>query len=97
MDASSRLTLAAHFASLEDPRVERTKLHPVLSIVTIAVGAVVSGAESWDDLEQFGEIRAAWFTSFLDLPHGIPSHDTLNRVVAGLDPDQFCVYFLAWT
>jgi predicted transposase YbfD/YdcC len=96
MDASPRLTLAEHFAALDDPRVERTKLHPLLSIVVIAICAVIAGAESWDDIEEFGVIRADWFASFLDLPHGIPSHDTFNRVFTALDPVQFRTCFLHW-
>ena len=96
MEPSSHLSLADHFATLDDPRVERTKLHPLLSIVVIAICAVVSGAESWDDIEQFGEIRAEWLATFLDLPHGIPSHDTFNRVFAALDPVQFRSCFQRW-
>jgi predicted transposase YbfD/YdcC len=96
MDTAPRLSLTAHFATLDDPRVERTKLHPLLSIVTIALCAVIAGAESWDDVELFGESKADWLSSFLDLPHGIPSHDTFNRVVAALDPDQFRTCFQHW-
>lgn len=68
MPASPSPSLTEHFAALEDPRVERTRLHPLLSIVVIALCAVISGAESWDDIADFGEIRANWFASFLDLP-----------------------------
>jgi predicted transposase YbfD/YdcC len=96
MSASPPPALVDHFATLDDPRVERTKLHPLLSIITIALCAVIAGADSWDDIELFGRLRAAWFATFLDLPHGIPSHDTFNRVFAALDPIQFRACFQSW-
>ena len=88
--------LADHFAELEDPRVERTKRHPLLSILAIAICAVIVGAETWDEIAEFGTVKEEWFARFLDLPHGIPSHDTFNRVFAALNPRQFRACFAAW-
>ncbi len=96
MTASPSPALLEHFASLDDPRVERTKLHPLLSIIAIAICAVIGGAESWDDIELFGETKLDWLATFLDLPHGIPSHDTFNRVFAALNPIQFQHCFQSW-
>jgi predicted transposase YbfD/YdcC len=81
---------------LEDPRVDRTKLHPLVSIIAIALCAVICGAETWNDIAAFGEAKEAWLCSFLDLPHGIPTHDTFNRVFGALDPKQFQACFARW-
>jgi predicted transposase YbfD/YdcC len=96
MAPSPVLALIEHFAHLDDPRVERTRLHQLLDIVVIAICAVIAGAESWDDIALFGEVKRAWFATFLALPNGIPSHDTFNRVFAALDPDQFRAGFASW-
>lgn len=90
------VALQTHFAQLGDPRVERTKLHRLSDILVIALCAVLAGASSWDDIALFGETKRAWFATFLALPHGIPSHDTFNRVFAALDPADFEQAFTAW-
>lgn len=97
MEPLTGRALAEHFASLEDPRVERTRVHRLLDIVSIAVCAVIAGAQSWNDIEEFGLTLEDFFADFLDLPGGIPSHDTFNRVFASLDPLQFRECFLSWT
>jgi predicted transposase YbfD/YdcC len=89
-------SVEVHFAGLTDPRVERTKEHRLVDIVTIALCAVVCGADDWVAVETFGRAKAAWLKTFLALPGGIPSHDTFGRVFARLDPDEFRACFVAW-
>jgi predicted transposase YbfD/YdcC len=76
--------------------VERTKRHELLDILTIALCAVICGADSWVEVEQFGNAKRNWLEGFLDLPNGIPSHDTFGRVFAHLDPARFEQCFLQW-
>ena len=64
------------FAQVEDPRLERTELHRLRDILILAMCGVICGAEGWVEIEEFGKAKQAWFTERLDLPNGIPSHDT---------------------
>ena len=84
------------FAQVEDPRVERTKLHRLRDIIILAICGVICGAEGWVEIEEFGKAKEAWFTELLDLPNGIPSHDTFGRVFTCLDPEQFEASFFQW-
>jgi predicted transposase YbfD/YdcC len=96
MTADQELSLAHHFAELTDPRIDRSRLHELIDIVAIAICAVVAGAESWDDIEDFGKAKHTWLKNFLELPNGIPSHDTIRRLFERLDPEQFQKGFLGW-
>ena len=89
-------TISIHFADLPDPRVERCKHHQLLDIVTIAICAVISNADGWIDIEAYGRAKEPWLRQFLELPAGIPSHDTFSRVFAKLDPIAFQTCFVQW-
>jgi predicted transposase YbfD/YdcC len=90
------LSIAHHFADLTDPRVDRTKKHRLDDILVISLCAVITGADSFEEIQRFGEARHDWLKRFLALPNGIPSHDTFNRVFAALDRDQFSACFASW-
>jgi len=96
MSRKPRVAIAEHFAPLKDPRVERTKQHLLLSILVIAICAVICGADSWVEVAAFGQAKRKWLRRFLRLPNGIPSHDTFGRVFARLNPVQFQECFLTW-
>jgi predicted transposase YbfD/YdcC len=96
MEKQPAVALLEHFANLPDPRIARHRWHKLSDILVIAVCAVLCGAESFPAIEDFGHEREDWLKQFLELPEGIPSHDTFNRVFRLLDPVQFQACFLSW-
>ena len=90
-------SLSKHFAQLTDPRMERSKRHALGDILVISLCALLCGAEGFAEMEGFGKAQRAWLGRLLELPNGIPSHDTFGRVFAALDPAQFAEAFTAWT
>ena len=88
MDAQSDRGLLRFFRDLPDPR-GGNKLHVLRDMIVIAICAVICGADGWVQVEVFAKAKKKFFESFLELPHGIPSHDTFGRVFARLNPDAF--------
>jgi predicted transposase YbfD/YdcC len=88
--------LKDHLESLEDPRIDRSKKHELIDILTIAICATICGAKTWIDIQDFGNSKKEWFETFLNLKHGIPSHDTFRRLFLLLNPDSFLKIFLSW-
>jgi len=81
-------TIYAYFGSVPDPRLDRTKRYSLKDIIVVAVCAVICGADGWVGVEEFGKSKIDWFRRFLDLPNGIPSHDTFGRVFSLLGRDS---------
>ena len=89
-------TLGQYLVVIEDPRCSGRIEHRLVEVLVIAVCAVIACAESWDDIALYGRSKLAWLRTFLDLPNGIPSHDTFRRVFMLIDPDAFEAGFTAW-
>ncbi len=89
-------SFAECFGEIEDPRIERTKKHKLLDIIALAILGVMAGAQSFEEIEDFGAIHEIWLKRYLELANGIPSHDTINRVCQNLCPKSFEQAFLNW-
>lgn len=96
MQEKKAVAIVEHFKNIEDPRIERGKLHNLMDIIAIAICAVICGADTWEDIELFGEAKHEWLKQFLELPNGIPSHDTFGRVFSIISPVEFQRSFLNW-
>jgi len=88
--------LTKHFAQLTDPRRGTLRYHKFMDIIVIAICAVTCGADDYEAIAEFGRAKVEWFQTFLELPNGIPAHDTFWRVFEALNPEQFQHCFLRW-
>jgi predicted transposase YbfD/YdcC len=88
--------LVEYFKDIEDPRIDRRKLYPLNEVIVIALLAVMSGAEGWEDMEDYGRAKESWLRKFLELENGIPHHDVFRRVFGRLKPDAVEKCFMSW-
>ena len=96
MSKTKPVSIRQCFAEVPDPRRQHMRLHNLWDIFAITILAVIGGADSWVEVANYGLSKCAWLQSFLELPNGIPSHDTFNRVFALLNPTAFQEGFLNW-
>ena len=94
--SAKNANVVEYFSIIKDPRIKRRKLHKLLDIIVIAILAVISGADNWNEIEDYGTMKYDWLKTFLELPHGIPSHDTFNRVFALINVREFQHCFVNW-
>ena len=96
MKLKPKITLLDHFTNLTDPRIDRSKEHKLIDIVASAICGMLCGADNWVAMEQYGNAKEEWLKQFLELPNGIPSHDTISRVFGRIDPKEFEQCFRDW-
>jgi len=92
----SSTTLSKVFKEFNDPRMARAQRHSLINIITIAICAVICGADNFVAMAEFGRSKKKWFESFLNMPNGVPSHDTFNDVINRLDQSAFVSCFTKW-
>lgn len=96
MEEQATESIAKHFRELKDPRTGNAKRHIFIEILIIAICAVICGADGWNDVELYGKNKKDWLKTFLELPKGIPSHDTFGRIFALIKPEEFQERFIEW-
>lgn len=89
-------SLVDYLGDIPDPRIKKKSQHKLVDVLVISICAVICGAEHWTEMEEFGECKINWFSSFLELPNGIPSHDTFGRVFSLIDPEQLQKCYIDW-
>jgi hypothetical protein len=94
--ATDALGFEHYFAVVKEPRISRTKLHELLDILFICVVATVAGADGPSDIADFTRQKLEWCRKFVRLKNGVPSHDTIGRVLSLIKPEQFQTAFLEW-
>lgn len=96
MEGKPTAKIEEHFGKIPDPRIGNATRHKLMDLLVVAILAVICGADGWSDVELFGKSKQKWLQGFLELPHGIPSHDTFGRVFARIDPQAFERGFMSW-
>ena len=97
MPEPTTASVIEHFSTLTDPRIHVNKNdHKLIDIMVISICAVICGADGWTDIEEYGNAKKEWFATFLELPNGIPSHDTFSRVLSFIHPEEFQQCFSGW-
>src|SRR5438309_492921 len=90
------MELIKAFEDLDDPRIDRTKKHPLHSIIFLTIAASVAGADSFTAVADFGESKEVWIKKYVPFPCGIPSHDTIGDLFKRLNPEIFTRCFVRW-
>lgn len=89
-------TFLNHFSPISDPRIDRCKKHELIDILLLSISAVLSGAEGWENIEDFGHLKLDWLRQYGEFKAGIPKHDTIARVICRLKPDEIEKAFQTW-
>ena len=96
MTSTALSSLKTHFGQVRDPRVQHSIDHLLVDIMLVTICAVICGADSWVEVENYGLAKQEWLATFLELPHGIPSHDTIERLFIRLRPAELQQCFISW-